>query len=239
LLLAAGGVSYTAFSIWQSRRETRAGPPELANHIDGQATPRHEPRQIVLQLGQIAAGLLLLVIGANWLVDGAVLLAREFGVSELVIGLTIVAVGTSLPELATSIVASRRGERDIAVGNIVGSNIFNILVVLGFSGLLSPAGISVSTAALGFDLPVMIAVAIACLPIFFTSGAITRWEGLLFFGYYLAYLVYLLLTANQHHNLPLFNLVMLTFVGPLTLATVIVSVLRTIRSRASSLGKLG
>ncbi|HMQ53811.1 MAG TPA: calcium/sodium antiporter [Anaerolineae bacterium] len=235
LLLAAGGLGYTAFSIWQSRRETRAVQQEFADHFDGQSTLAHTPQQILLQLGLIAVGLLLLVVGANWLVDGAVLLAREFGISELVIGLTIVAVGTSLPELATSIVASMRGERDIAVGNIVGSNIFNILVVLGFSGLLAPTGISVSTAALVFDLPVMIVVAIACLPIFFTGSAIARWEGVLFFGYYLAYVVYLLLTASQHEALPMFSVVMLLFVGPLTLATIIVSVLQAIRGRSRDL----
>ena len=92
-------------------------------------------------LALVAAGLLLLVLGSRWLVAGAVALAQAYGVSELVIGLTIVAAGTSLPEVATSVMAAIRGERDIAVGNVVGSNIFNILSVLGLSALVSPAGL--------------------------------------------------------------------------------------------------
>jgi len=105
-------------------------------------------------------------------------------VSELIIGLSIVAVGTSLPEIATSIIATLRGERDIAVGNVVGSNLFNILAVLGLSSVVSPSGVAVAPEALRFDLPVMIGAAIACLPIFFTGNRIARWEGALFFAYY-------------------------------------------------------
>jgi cation:H+ antiporter len=118
-------------------------------------------------------------------------------VSELVIGLTIIAAGTSLPEVVTSVMAAWRGERDIAVGNVVGSNIFNILCVLGLASLVAPSGIEISTTALRFDIPVMIAVAVACLPIFFTGNVITRWEGGLFFAYYIAYTTYLILAATQ------------------------------------------
>ena len=120
------------------------------------------------------------------------------GVSDLVIGLTIVAAGTSMPEVVTSIVASVRGQRDIAVGNVVGSNIFNLLGVLGLSSLVSPDGMAVSAAALHFDIPVMTAVALACLPVFFTGQTIARWEGGLFLGYYVAYTAYLVLAAQQH-----------------------------------------
>ncbi len=134
----------------------------------------------------LVLGLVLLGFGANWLVDGAVQIARWLGVSELIIGLTIVAIGTSLPEIVTSITASLRGQRDIAVGNVVGSNIFNILCVLGISSLVAPSGIEVSDAALRFDIPIMLAVSLACLPIFFTGNMIARWEGCLFFGYYVA-----------------------------------------------------
>jgi cation:H+ antiporter len=108
----------------------------------------------------------MLVFGSNLLLDAAVTIARILGLSELVIGLTIIAAGTSLPEVFTSVIASIRGERDIAVGNIVGSNIFNILAILGLTGLLSPSGIRVSAAAINVDIPVMIAVAVACLPSF-------------------------------------------------------------------------
>ena len=113
------------------------------------------------------------MLGSRWLVNGAVAFAQALGVSELVIGLTIVAAGTSLPEVATSILAAFRGERDIAVGNVVGSNIFNLLAVLGLAGLVAPGGLPAPAALLRFDLPVMVAVALACLPIF-ASGARDR-----------------------------------------------------------------
>ena len=131
---------------------------------------------ILWQLTLVAAGLVLLVLGAGWLVGGATEVARRFGVSELVIGLTIVAAGTSLPELATSIVAAIRGERDIAVGNVVGSNIFNLLGVLGLAAVVAPNGIAVAGQAAQFDIPVMVAVAVACLPVFFTGHLIARWR---------------------------------------------------------------
>ena len=165
----------------------------------------------------VAVGLALLVLGSRWLVAGAVAVARWFDLSELIIGLTIVAAGTSLPEVVTSIVASLKGERDIAVGNVVGSNIFNLLAVLGGAVAIAPGGIAVSDAAVGFDFPVMAGVALVCLPIFFTGMRISRPEGLLFLGYYLAYLVYLFLAAGHHDALTGFTRAMAFVVVPLTL----------------------
>lgn len=155
------------------------------------------------------------------------------GVSELIIGLTIIAAGTSLPEVATSIIASIRGERDIAVGNVVGSNIFNIFGVLGSAAILAPSDIAVSSAALSFDLPVMLAVAVACLPIFFHENRIDRWEGGVFFGYYIAYTAYLILDSTGHDYLPYYSAVMLWFVMPLTAVTIIVVLLRYVRREGS------
>jgi len=120
-------------------------------------------------------------------------LARASGMSELAIGLTIVAVGTSLPELMASVTAAIRGESDIAVGNVVGSNLFNILSVLGFSASVAPNGINVSTSAIRFDIPVMIVVAIVCLPVFLTGSRISRWEGGFFLTCYIAHTSYLLM----------------------------------------------
>ena len=140
----------------------------------------------------------MLIVGADWLVEAAVAFARAFGVSDLVVGLTVVAVGTSMPEIATSIVAAMRGQRDIAVGNVVGSNIFNILAVLGASGIASGTGLPVSEAARNFDLWVMLAVAFACLPIMITGREIARWEGSVFLAYYAAYTAWLVLRAQQH-----------------------------------------
>jgi cation:H+ antiporter len=179
----------------------------------------------------LAAGLGMLVIGSCWLVSSAVSLAQVFGLSQLIIALTIIAAGTSLPEVATSAIAALRGERDIAAGNVVGSSIFNLLAVLGLSSLLAPSGVGVPQPALAFDIPVMIAVAVAALPIFFTGSVIARWEGWLFLGYYAAYTAYLILDASQHDALPTFSTVMLAFIVPLTVLTLMVLVLREVRAR--------
>ena len=167
------------------------------------------------------------MLGAGWLVDGATEVARRFGVSELVIGLTIVAAGTSLPELATSIVAAIRGERDIAVGNVVGSNLFNLLGVLGIAAIVAPSGIVVASQAMTFDIPVMVAVAVVCLPVFFTGNQISRWEGALFLGYFVAYTLTVVLMAGNSAALPTVRLLMFGFVIPLTVMTLIVTVART------------
>ncbi len=179
----------------------------------------------------MAVGLGLLVLGSRWLVGGAVDLAGALGVSDLIVGLTIVAAGTSLPEVATSVVASLRGERDIAVGNVVGSNIFNILAVLGLSSLVSPDGIAVAPSMTTFDIPVAIVVAVACLPILFTGHLIARWEGGVFLGYYVAYTLYLILNAAEHDALPAYSTVMLIFVLPLTALTIGVLAVREVHGR--------
>ena len=138
------------------------------------------------------------------------------------IGLTVVAIGTSLPELATSLMAAIKGERDIAVGNIVGSNIFNLLCVLGLASLVSPSAIPVAANALAFDFPVMIAVAIACLPIFFNGYCINRWEGAVFVGYYALYTAYLVLHSTAAPWLGALQQAMYSFVLPLTAITLLV-----------------
>jgi cation:H+ antiporter len=217
-LLFAGAVAYTALLIRQSRRESQAVKQEYADEFG--APPPKGTTGWIVNLLFIAGGLALLVLGARWLVDSSVAFARVLGVSDLVIGLTIVAAGTSMPEVATSIIASIRGERDIAVGNVIGSNLFNLLAVLGLAGVVAPNGIQVAPAALNFDLPVMLAVAVACLPIFFRAHRIARWEGLLFLAYYVAYTAYVILAAQSHDALPAYSAVMLEFVIPLTAVTI-------------------
>jgi len=229
IILFAGAVTYTVIAIRQSRKATRAS--RLAKAGDPAAVQfETTPRQIAGQIGFIVVGLALLVLGARWLVNGAVTIARIFQVDELVIALTIVAVGTSLPEIATSIVAGLRGNRDIAVGNAVGSNIFNILLVLGLCSIVAPGGINIPVAAVNFDIPIMITVAVACLPIFFNGYRIARWEGFLFLGYFAAYTLYLYLNATQHAALPTFSWVMATFVIPLTVVTLVVVFVRAVRT---------
>ncbi len=186
-----------------------------------------------VNLGLIAVGLVLLVLGSRWLVDAAVEIATAMGVSELVIGLTIIAAGTSLPEVATSVTAAIRGQRDIAVGNVVGSNLFNILAVLGLTAMVAPGGLPVSQAAINFDFPVMLAVAVACLPIFFVGYTIQRWEGALFLFYYVAYTAFLILATTEHAVLPMYSQVMMWFVVPLTVITLGVVLTREIRRRGA------
>ena len=215
-LLFAGAVAYTVFQVRQSRKESAAIRDEYAQEF----SPKRSSTAANLAL--VAAGLALLVLGSRWLVAGAVAFAQALGVSELVVGLTIVAAGTSLPEVATSILAAFRGERDIAVGNVVGSNIFNLLAVLGLAGLAAPAGLPAAPPLQRFDLPVMIAVALACLPIFASGSVIARWEGVLFLFYYAAYTGYVVLAAQQHDALPALSAVMQAFVLPLTALTLAV-----------------
>lgn len=227
LVLLAGAVAYTLFAIVQGRKEGRQIQEEYAREFGGRGAGRFG---WLAHAGLVVLGLVLVVLGARWLVAGAVAIARVLGVSELVIGLTIVAAGTSLPELATSVAAALRGARDIAVGNVVGSNIFNILGILGVASALAPHGIAVAPAALRFDLPVMIAVAAALLPICFTGHRIARWEGALLFGYYLVYVLYLVLEATRHEALPAYSTVMMAFVVPLTVVTLVTAVMRSWRA---------
>jgi len=231
-LLFAGVVSYTFFLIRQSRREGAAVREEYEAEL-ADAAPAGRPASRLASVALVALGLALLVVGARWLVAGAVVIAGQLGLSDLVIGLTIVAAGTSLPEVATSLLAAMRGQRDIAVGNVIGSNLFNLLAVLGLAALVAPEGIPVSPAAESFDVPVMIGVAIACLPIFFVEHRIARWEGVLFLAYYVAYVSFLVLDATGHDALPEFRAAMLGFVLPLTAITVLVRAARAWRRRTA------
>ena len=231
-LLVTGLVVYVVFLVRQSRRESAAVEAEYAREF-GAREPA-EPVNWFRDIAFVAFGLALLVLGAHWLVNAAVAFARYLEVSELVVGLTIVAAGTSLPEVVTSLVAAVRGERDIAVGNVVGSNLFNLMGVLGVTSLVAPDGVPVTSAVLGFDLPVMIAVALATLPIFFTGGVISRLEGLLLLAYYAAYTAYVVLAASQHDALAGFSAVMLLFVIPLTATGLVIVGLQELRRRRKS-----
>ena len=225
IILFVGGVLYTLSLIYQTSKHS-AEQDEFAEEysFNDPVTPVVWVKNIVYVIG----GSALLILGSSWLVDSAVTIAEDFlGVSKLLVGLTIIALGTSLPELATSVVASFRGERDIAVGNVLGSNIFNILAVLGIAGIIAPNGIAVSPSVINFSAPVAIAVAFACLPIFYSGKQIDRYEGLLFLFYYLAYNGYLILDALNEKGtiaptiLPLYIGVMLWVVIPLTVIALI------------------
>lgn len=228
VLLFSGAIAYTVFLIRQSRKESSAAVTAEYEQKFGSTKPVSVWKNVLL----VVIGLAGLMLGSKWLVTSAVAIAQSFGVSEMVIGLTIVAAGTSMPEVATSVVAAIRGERDIAVGNVVGSNIFNILCVLGLSSIVAPAGIEVSEAAVRFDIPVMIAVAVACLPIFFAGYRISRGNGLAFLGFYIAYILYLILTATRHDSIGTLRTAMLYFILPITALTLIVITVREFKTRA-------
>jgi cation:H+ antiporter len=205
---------FAAYLAWMAR--TARSETLLETELDEASVLPRAGWTYLKLVALVVVGLTGLALGSEWLIQGAVAAARALGVSELVIGLTIVAIGTSLPELATSVIASMRGERDISVGNVVGSNIFNILSVLGFSSLAAPDGMTVAPAVLRFDALVMIGVSLACFPVFFNGFQIKRWEGALFVGYYIAYTVYLILYSSHHDALDEYTLAMGYFVLPLT-----------------------
>ncbi len=231
-MLMALMLAYTGFLIAQSRSESASANEEYAAEVRP-ASPGSWDARLPVQLALVVVGLALLVLGAEWLVSASVTFARSLGVSDLIIGLTIVAAGTSMPEVATSVMAAIKGERDIAVGNVVGSCLFNVLGCLGLAGLLADdVGLVVPAAVQNFDIWVMLAVALACLPVFMTGREIARWEGGVFILYYAAYVAYLVLAAQQHDALGAYSAAMLGFVLPLTVVTLVVVVLR--RPRAST-----
>jgi cation:H+ antiporter len=222
-------VAYTVFLVWQSRSETQEIQAEYAGGVTRGGIRAHW----TVQVAMIVGGLALLVFGSDWLVDASVAFARALGVSDLVIGLTIIAAGTSMPEVATSLLAAIRGERDIAVGNAIGSSTFNILGCLGVSGVLASEGLPIAPAILNFDLWVMIAVALACLPVFVAGRQIGRVKGIAFVAYYVAYVVYLILAAQQHDALQGYSRIMFSFVVPLTIVTLVAMVIRDQQRRES------
>lgn len=243
VLLGAGMVGYTAYCVADGRKTEGARLAAVAaggGTTDPYASRESEARangwttNPFVNIAFVISGLAILVYGSRLLVDGAVTIAQGLGVSELVVGLTIVALGTSLPELSTSVIAAIKGERDIAVGNVVGSNIFNLLGVLGFTALAAApvGGIPVPKGALSFDMPIMVAVAVACLPLFYVGHRVSRWEGALFLTYAVLYTVYLILDAQDHPLTDDFTLAFFGVVTPLVGLTIVIYSVRHWRAEA-------
>lgn len=228
LVLFTGVIIYTILVIRLGRRQSARDQSE---YFEPPHPLSSRIRQFILDIVLVISGLVLLVSGSNLLVKSAINIAGSLGIREFVISVTIVAAGTSLPEVATSIVASIRGERDIAVGNIVGSNIFNILAVLGLSSFVSPAGIAVSTHVLQFDMLVMLAAALICLPVFFTGFEITRTEGMILLTYYVIYTSYLILAENSWEYISAFNTAIRFIIIPLTVVIFVFTVYHQIKNR--------
>lgn len=183
--LALGILGYTSWLVFEAKLSRRAEMRESEQNPE-KAAP------LGIAILQLIGGLAGIAIGARWLVSGASEIALAAGVSEAVIGATIVATGTSLPELVTSVVAAWKGERDIAIGNVIGSNIFNILAIVGISGSLLPGGLALAESLGSFDIYVMMLSAALCVPFFANRAELGRKEALLFlvlFALYIAKLV--------------------------------------------------
>lgn len=232
LLFLLGIFAYTGWSIHASRKENLANQAEFETEY-GAPAKNHKLRQALLSTALVVVGLVCLVVGSKWFVDGAIAVARMLEVDERIIGLTLVAAGTSLPEVATSIVAAIKGERDIAVGNVIGSNLFNMLGVLGMAGVLGTLaggdGITVTENYLRFDIPVMIAIAVACLPIFFAGHTIYRWNGGLLLFYYVVYTTLLVMEQRGSPNLSTFTNAVVVFLLPLTVVVLAIDVWRHLK----------
>ena len=214
LVLVLGAVVYTVWAIRVERKE----PPEVQAEYEQVLVTKVRPRHWSIDVGAVVVGLVLLVVGARWLVAGASEIAVSLGMSELLVGVTIVAIGTSLPEMATSVVAAVRGERDIAVGNIVGSNLFNLLVVLGLSAMVSPRGVPVPEQVMNFQLPALVVVSLLCFGVFYTQLSVRRWEGVAFLVLYGAYMAYTVAEATGSGSLGVVQVVSATLLTAVAVA---------------------
>jgi cation:H+ antiporter len=217
-------LTLVAYLTWTVLAATRESAPDIVTEYDDALDALDgddlATASVFSDIGFLVLGLALLVVGSQALVSSASDIATDLGVSELVIGLTVVAIGTSLPEVATSVMAAIRGQRDIAVGNAIGSNLFNLLGVLGVTAVVSPNAIPVAASAVQVDIPVMVAVAVACLPIFANGHVLNRWEGSAFLVAYAAYLTWLVLDAIEHGSRDSYGNIMLFFVVPIVAVTI-------------------
>jgi len=221
-------IVFNLFLIFYERKH-----PGEAAEISAEAEEllKHK-KSIPVSIVFIVIGLILLAVGSKVLVKGAEDLARLMHLSELIISLTIVAIGTSVPEAITAMIAAFHRETDMAVGNIIGSNIANISGVLGLSALLAPHGIAVPIEVLQFDFPLMLASSFACLPIFYTGHQVSRGEGIILLTYYILFITYVILRATHHPDLNLFNDALLFFCAPLTILTLGILVYREHQKRS-------
>lgn len=192
-IMLCGGLTYTGLLFWMTRKASAATKKEFGHEYGPQTVPAARPRWPI-QLGYAAmliAGIAFTVIGSDLLVKGAVSIAEWLGVSAALIGLTIVAFGTSSPELVTTIVSTYKGDREVAVGNIMGSGVYNILVILSIACIVTPGGLPVDRDLLSFDIPLMAGVALGAIPVFLTGKKISRVEGALGIAIYMVYLLWL------------------------------------------------
>jgi cation:H+ antiporter len=195
-VLVCCGIGYTLLVIRTAARESRAVRVEFAKEYRQPRGASSGARSAVASAAALAGGIAIIVVGADIFVDAAVALARIWGVSDAFIGLTVVAIGTSAPELVTTLLSTLKRERDIAIGNLLGSSVYNIYAILGITCLVPAAGVPVPPELIWVDIPVMALVALVCAPTFLSGREVSRMEAAMFVGSYLAYLAYLLLTRS-------------------------------------------
>jgi len=196
VILLVIGVVYSVLVVRSALHESRAIRAAYAEEF---GVEKYGPRVDVMmarEASMLIGGIVIVVLGADWLVDGGVSLANIWGVSDAFIGLTIVAIGTSAPELVTTVVSTLKNQRDIAIGNLLGSSTYNIAFILGVTCLVPPEGISVSNELLFIDIPVMIAAVVLCVPVFMSGRRVSRLEGILFVAAFAAYMTYLLIART-------------------------------------------
>ena len=210
--------------IWEMRTASEYSEEEGDFDEGDRATP-------AVAAAKLAGGLVLLVLGSQVLVKGATAAAIGLGVTETVIGLTIVSAGTSMPELVTSLVAAYRGKADLAIGNVVGSNLLNQLLILGFCGVFSGEGLLVDPVVISRDLPVMVLTTLALLPILWTRGVVSRLEGGILVGLYVLYMAEQVLSETLTTAQDEFRFVVLVVVLPLVLVFLVWQMLRWRRDR--------
>ena len=182
-------------TIKENKEETKNAEPEIKESLGNE----NSNVNIILKL---VSGILLLSFGSNTLVNGSQTLATLLGVNEIIVGLTIVATGTSLPELVTSIIAAFKGKTDLAIGNVIGSNLLNQLLILGSCSIFSGIkGLTIDQSLIKVDLPFMVLTTFACIPIFRTKGKITRVEGFILLNLYIFYIIDKILFLNRYSNI--------------------------------------
>ena len=219
-MLFSGIIAYTWWLIRTGRNEGEEVLDEYADAVE-ELEVEVIDRPMPVQVGLVVLGLVILVAGSQFLVGSATDIATEIGVSDLVIGLTVVAVGTSLPELTTSFLASYRGQRDIAVGNVVGSNLFNLMCVLGLTGLVAPDPVPVADSS-----------TVVLLPIVWKGFRIQRWEGLVLAAFYVVYVTFLILDSGDSQAVDVVGPIALV-VTPLVLLGFTLAALQARRQRES------
>lgn len=207
-----------------------SGRHQLLPAIDPEETKK--TYSVGPQVVLVILGLILLAVGSKYLVDGAVGIALTLGVTPLVVGLTVVAIGTSAPEIATSVIATMRNESDLAVGNVIGSNILNLVLVLAACAIVAPTVLQIPASAIRLDIPVMLLCAAICFPMFIRGFTITRWEGVAFLVFYGAYLTYLVMDAGRHPAADEFGKAFGFVLVPLFILTIVVFAYKALRRRS-------